>query len=82
MKCMPPERILEVGVAAISTEIVSLLLIDVVADAVVLGVIEAVENVLDLLQVIALVFDLVLERIEGSVDFDADYISEFAFRIN
>jgi hypothetical protein len=77
----PPEWILHIPIAALAAQIVTLLLVYVVTDLFVLGVVDPFENVLNLLQVIALVF-LILQRVERCVDFNANNVTKFALGID
>jgi hypothetical protein len=79
---LPAQGILDESPAALRAEVEAELLIDVVADGLVGGVVQALENVLDFLEVIAVRFIFVVgRRIEGGVDFHLDHVSKVVFRI-
>jgi hypothetical protein len=68
--------------AAFAAHVVTGLMVDVVAYFRVVGIVEPFENVLDLLQVIAFVFTIHIDVVDCRVHFDADDVTEFAFRID
>jgi hypothetical protein len=76
------EGILQEFFVTFRAKIETQLLVHVIADQVVVGVFQGFENVLNFLEVIAVVFVLAGgSRIKGGIDFDFDYIAEIIFRI-
>ena len=76
------EGILQEFFAAFRAEIETQLLVHVVADLVVVGVIQAFENILNFLEVVAVVIVFAGGgRIKGGIDFDFDDVSQIVFRI-
>ena len=68
--------------AAFRAEIETQLLVHVVADQVVVGVFQGFQNILNFLEVVAVVFVFAGGiRIIGGIDFDFDDIAEIDFRI-
>jgi hypothetical protein len=79
---LPAQGILEELLSALGAEVESQLLIHVGADLIVFDVFQALENVLDFLEVIAVVFFFAGgRRIQGGIDFHFDYVSQIIFRI-
>ena len=76
------EGIFEKFFAAFGAEIKTYLLIYVFAYLVVVGIVETLEDVLNFLEVVAVVFVLVCGcRIEGGIDFDFNDVAKIIFRI-
>jgi hypothetical protein len=79
---LPAQGVLEKLLAAFGTEVEAQLLINVGADLIVFGVFQAFEDVLDFLEVIAVLFGVVVgRRIQSGVDFHLDHVTEIIFRI-
>jgi hypothetical protein len=76
------ERVLHIAISAFAAQIVALLVIDVVADLLVLGVVQSLQDVLNLLQMVPLVLAFVLHRIERRVHLDADDVAQLAIGID
>jgi hypothetical protein len=76
------ERITNIPLAAFAAQIEALVVIDVVAYLLVLGVVQSIEYFLNLLQMIAILVQLILDRIERGIDFQTDNVAQFILRID
>jgi hypothetical protein len=71
------QRVFDVLLAALGAEVETLLVVDVVSHLLVVIVVEVFENVLDFLQVVAIVVKFLADRIQRGVDFDANDVAKF-----
>jgi hypothetical protein len=78
----PSEWIADIPLATFTAEIEALMVINVVANLLVLSVIQSIENFLNLLQMIAILVQLVLDRVERGIDFQTDNVAQFILRID
>ena len=67
--------------STVGAEVEPHLLIDVVADLIVLGVIQSFENVLDFLEMILIAIKTVFHRIERGINFHFNDVPKIIFRI-
>lgn len=68
----PPQGVLHVTAAALAAQVEPLLMIDFLADRVVIVVVEPFQQILNLLQMISVVFEFVVAGIQCGVNFHAD----------
>jgi hypothetical protein len=79
---LPAQGVLDELAAALGAEVEAELLVDVVADVIVVNVVQVFEDVLNFLEVVAVFFIFAAgRRIEGGVDFHLDHVTEVVFRI-